>query len=430
MVTVSEIMQRDYLRLEWDDSITTVFGKLAKADERYGLVFDKKFKEPYRGVLDRFKLVESKLNQAAKIEHFISNPPTIAPDADVFKAAELMYHAYPCVLPVIKKGKILGVVRARDILSLLPKTPALAKLRCSEIATPSPVTFMEDARLGNVINILKEKRISHVPITDKSGNLISTFSLTDLYKHYFTVPEEKMKGSSKTLSTKGGKGTFSGPRVFITRKNFTMDSSIGSFASLPQFTASPSEPLGRAVADMAEHKVSDLVVVENRKPTGRITTRDLLESFFRMRAPEYWSITFMGCEQLPGQLYDSIRNQVAEFYEKIKRTYFQNQVIRYFLVHIKLYEPKPTKHVKYSIHLRLAMPFKTFSVEEVHFDPNTAVSWAIKAMDQMLLRFREKGKKSWTTTSKKGKRLEFGREKRREIEEKGKIMRQKLVKRK
>jgi hypothetical protein len=75
------------------------------------------------------------------------------------------------------------------------------------------------------------------------------------------------------------------------------------------------------------------------------------------------------------------------------------------------------------------MPFKTFSVEEVHFDPSTAVSWAIKAMDQMLLRYREKEKKSWTETGKKGKRLEFGKEKREEIRKRGKIIRSKLTKR-
>lgn len=144
-------------------------------------------------------------------------------------------------------------------------------------------------------------------------------------------------------------------------------------------------------------------------------------------APEYWGIQFFGCEALPGQLYDSVREQAAEFYEKVKRAYFKD--IIYFLVHIKQYEKKEGSHIKYSVHLRLAVPSRVFNAEQAHFDLNTAVSKSIIAMNQTVQSFKERGKKFWTETGRKGRRMELGKIEREEIERRGKFIRPKLVKR-
>jgi len=424
MVTVGEMMQRDFIRLKTDDTISSAIGLLRRSDERYGLVFDSRNKKLYKGMLDRMALVESKLEPHAKIGTFVNHPPTITDDTDAFKAAELMYHAYPCILPVVKRGRVMGVVRARDLILLLQKIPSLARLRCAEVATPNPVTFKYEARMGDVINTMKERRISHAPIVDESGRLLAVFSLTDLYEKYFLSPEGKIQGKAESR----GKEAFHSGKVYIADKWFTMDTNVGDMSSILEISASPKELLGRAIKEMYDHKISDIVIVENRMPVGIITTRDLLETFFRARAPEYWGIQFFGEAKLPGILTESVRRQVAEFYEKIKRIYFKD--IIYFFVHIKLYEQKETKRKKYSIHLRLAIPAMVFNADQAHFDINTAVSWAIRAMDKELLRFKEKGKKSWTVTGKHGKRQEFGIAKKRILETRGKVIRPKLVKRK
>jgi ribosome-associated translation inhibitor RaiA len=143
--------------------------------------------------------------------------------------------------------------------------------------------------------------------------------------------------------------------------------------------------------------------------------------------PKYWDIQFFGCEDLPGQLYDSVRTQVAEFYEKAQRAYFKD--IRYMMVHIKQYEQKEGKRKKYSVHLRLAIPAKVFNADYAHFDLNTAVSYSVQALIQQVQTYTDKNKKSWTQTGKHGKRQEFGKTTKEEIENRGKFIRPKLVKR-
>lgn len=425
MANVSEIMHRDFLELDASAKITEAIGALQHEDERYAVIFDKRFKPTYKGILDRVLLIESKLDTNAEIGNFVMHPPIITEDTDIFKAAELMYHSYPCLLPVKRKDKIIGVVRARDILSLLPKMPSLAKLKVTEVTSKGVMVFQYEARLGDVLNEMRERHFSHAPIIDKSGKIISVFSLTDLFEKYLTQPQEKRQGFDK--GSRIGKGSFTGSRSFQTAKDVILNMQIGDIASTTIFTVSPTNNLGKAIAEMFEHKISDLIIAQDRKPIGIITTRDLLNVFFREKAPEYWDIQFFGCESLPGQLYDAVREQVAEFYERIKRNYFKN--ITYFLVHIKQYEQKEGKRKKYSIHLRLAIPARVFNADYAHFDINTAVSWAVKAMNQQLLNFKEKGKKFWTKTGKHGKRQELGRIEHEEIESRGKFIRQKLVRR-
>ncbi|MEM2873908.1 MAG: CBS domain-containing protein [Candidatus Nanoarchaeia archaeon] len=426
MVTVSEIMQRNFLKLDSSVTITKTIGKLQQSDERYALVFDKRFKPSYRGVLDRILLIKSKIEPKTQISAFLVHPPLVTPDTDIFRAAELMYHNYPCLLPVKKGNKIIGVVRSRDILSTLPKFPALAKLKVTEVATTAPLIFKYETRLGDAVNIMKERHFSHAPIVDKMGRIISIFSITDLLKKHFLSPEEKRQGMPKARIKE--RKTFTGSKSFEADKEFMLDQPIGDAASVTVFTVPPTATLGTAVAEMFEHKVSDIIIAQDRKPIGILTTRDVLRAFFKLKAPEYWSIQFVGCEQLPGQLYDSVRQQVAEFYEKVRRAYFRNVI--YFLVHIKEYEKKEHKKKKYSVHLRLATPAKIFTVEQAHFDLNTAISWALKAMDLDLLKFKEEGKKWWTVTGRHGKRQELGKIEKECIEKRGKVIRPKLIKRK
>jgi len=426
MANVSEIMQKDFIELDASAKITEAIGKLQQENERYAVIFDKRFKPAYRGILDRMLLIKSKLDPKAEIGNFVMHPPTVSLDTDIFKAAELMYHSYPCVLPVTKKDKIIGVVRAQDILSIIANMPALAKLKVAEVASSGMMVFAYDSRLGDVINEMRERHFSHAPIVDKMGKIISMFSITDLFEKLIMQPEGKRQGSGRGQST--ATNTFKGAKSYDAVKDVVMDQAIGDIASVSIFTSAPTESLGRAVAEMVQHNVSDLIIAQDRKPISIITSRDLLEVLFKTKSPQYWGIQFFGCESLPGQLYDAVRQQVSEFYEKIRRVYAKD--IIYFMVHIKQYEKKKESgKVKYSVHLRLALPERVFNADYAHFDLNTAISWSVKALNSELTSFKEKTKKSWTRTGMHGKRQEHGQMEKEEIESRGKFIRSKLVKR-
>ena len=408
MVTAADIMSKNFLSVDSTEPISSVIGKLMQQDLRAAVVFCKDHKaasigrkssQKYHGVIDRDLLIESKIDStSAEAGSFVAHPPVVKEDEDLMKCAELMYGSYPCVLPVQKGSEILGVIMARDITKHIRDFPKLKNMRISEIMTSNLIVFSYDARLGDAINVMHEKGFSRIPVVDKLGRVAGVFSLTDAIIKHLKSPIEKVQGGSR-------KGGVFFPKSYAPNKILVLNAPIGDAASAITVTAGPDEKLGKVVDDMFEYRISDVIITREKKPVGIVTTRDLLRAFTLLKAPDYWGIQVFGCEKLVPQQYDSVREQTAELYEKAKRVYFND--IKYLMVHVKIYEPKETKKKKYSIHLRLATPSQVFTTEYANFDLNTAVSWAVKNMEMMMQKFKEKTRQRWLGY-RKGRRKVFG----------------------
>jgi len=398
MVTAGNVMCKEFFTVEKTDAISTVIGKMIRQDVRVAVV---NWKKKFFGVIDRDLLVESKMNTSAEAGAFVKHPPVVKESEDLMKCAELMYGSYPCVLIVKKGDEIIGAVHARDITRLIPSMPEMRKMRAADVMTSNLIVFDYKARLGDAINVMNEKKFSRVPIVDKQGRVTGIFSLTDAIYKNLRSPLKKEKGNSK-----GGQNPMFA-RSYNPNKLFILDTPIGDAASSIMVTATPEDNLGKIVEDMFKYKISDIVITKNNKPTGIITTRDLLRSFALLKKPEFWKLHFIGLNELKPMQAKFVREAVAEHYEKIQRAYFK-EMPRYFLTEIKQHEIGANKQkVKYSVHIRLAMPSEVFSTEHAHFDLNTAVSWALQDMERMLGRFKEKRRDRWTT-ERGGRRAVFG----------------------
>ncbi|MBI2041226.1 MAG: hypothetical protein HYT16_03945 [DPANN group archaeon] len=99
-------------------------------------------------------------------------------------------------------------------------------------------------------------------------------------------------------------------------------------------------------------------------------------------------VQFIGVHNLKPFQEDFFKSKINSFYSKILKNYFNN--VRYFAAEVKLHEKKDAGRQKHSIHLRLALPSKTFSAEYAGFDLDTPLSRAIKALETELVRHREK----------------------------------------
>ena len=396
-------MTKKFLKVSASDSLSAAIGKLRKKDERIAVVFERG--QP-KGIFDRQQLFTAKLDpKKSKIKEFIKHPPIVEPDTDIVEAAELMYHAYPCVLFVKKGKKFLGVVRARDFIHKIKEIPTLAKLKVSEIMTPNPIVFSYNDRLGNVLSTMREKRIGRVPIVDKTGKVVSVLSFTDIIERILLKPKFKIEGHEEaTLSSKGSK-------AWVADKIFLLDTNVGDEASRIVITATPSTRLSEAIDKMYNYKISDLIITKNKKPVGIITTRDLLETFIRLKEPEYWPLQYYGLKDLKPFQARMVRELTEEMFEKIRRAYLKNVI--YLLVHIKPYEEGLAGKVarkgrtKWSVRLRLATPSHVFTTEQAHFHLGTAMSWALKELERLLQDFKEKTRERYQETGKKGRRAMF-----------------------
>lgn len=96
------------------------------------------------------------------------------------------------MLPVMKKGKLVGIVTDRDLKKASPSDATtlevhellylLTQIKVKEIMTKDPITVPPDYTVEETAQVLLENKISGAPVMDKTGKVIGTITQTDLFR--------------------------------------------------------------------------------------------------------------------------------------------------------------------------------------------------------------------------------------------------------
>ena len=136
-----------------------------------------------------------------------TEPVTTTPDTPLKEAARLMVRHKVSGLPVIDKGKVVGIVTEGDFLrqeanrdqpyrfSLLdalfgdePSGPPAAET-VGEVMTEQVLTVAPEATLSEAARIMSSRRVKRLPVVTPEGKLIGVISRADVV-NAFTKPDE------------------------------------------------------------------------------------------------------------------------------------------------------------------------------------------------------------------------------------------------
>jgi acetoin utilization protein AcuB len=96
------------------------------------------------------------------------------------------------MLPVMKKGKLAGIVTERDLkkasasdattLEIHELLYLLTKVKVKDIMTKDVTTVFPDHTVEETAQVLQENRISGAPVVDADNQLVGTITQTDLFR--------------------------------------------------------------------------------------------------------------------------------------------------------------------------------------------------------------------------------------------------------
>ncbi len=120
-------------------------------------------------------------------------PKSIDVDQTVAQAYELMRKLHLHHLPVLKEGKLVGILTERDInLFLGFKDVDATKVSVQAAYTPHPFITAPTTPLNEVVNTMAEKRFGCALIVD-NNKLVGIFTEVDAYKALSELLETRLQ---------------------------------------------------------------------------------------------------------------------------------------------------------------------------------------------------------------------------------------------
>lgn len=134
------------------------------------------------------------------------NPITITHSQPVGKALELMRRYEIRRLPVIKDGKLAGIISDRDVrqmagrptvkLSKGDQDDAYLQLPVEEAMTLNAITVRESQPVQDAITLMLKHTISGLPVLDRDGALVGVVSQPDILKWCLRMLERETNRSA------------------------------------------------------------------------------------------------------------------------------------------------------------------------------------------------------------------------------------------
>ncbi|NLU36410.1 MAG: CBS domain-containing protein [Clostridiales bacterium] len=148
-----------------------------------------------------------------------TNPFTVDADQTIPEAHELMAQHNVKRLPVMHKGKLVGVVSKTDIdrytpskatsLSMGEITYLLTNTKIKQIMSKDLVTISPDALLEEAATLMRDNKVSFLPVVDKKGRLVGIITESDIFDSFIELLGFREYGTRLTIEATDEPGIMS-----------------------------------------------------------------------------------------------------------------------------------------------------------------------------------------------------------------------------
>ena len=120
---------------------------------------------------------------------------TISSSASVHDLVNSLNNHHVGALVVSPDGKkIDGIVSERDVVRAMPgKLDQLIGMRVRDLMTVEVITCTENSTVAELMTVMTERRIRHIPVVSMSGELLSIVSIGDVVKARINEIENERK---------------------------------------------------------------------------------------------------------------------------------------------------------------------------------------------------------------------------------------------
>jgi len=169
---------------------------------------------------------------------------TIHLNDPLIEAIRLLKHNDIGRLPVMKKGRIVGIVTDRYIkrasasvavsLEIHELLYLLSKIKIEEIMSKDPITVPPEYTIEETAEVLLENRISSTPVVDDQDRVVGIITQNDLFRALISLTGERKKGIQFAFNVKDRQGSVKALTDIIHKYNGRLVSMLSSDDNAPE----------------------------------------------------------------------------------------------------------------------------------------------------------------------------------------------------
>ena len=177
-----------------DDDVTSTVKTMLKVDVWCAPVVTSPQDGTYRGVLGLERFIEKQIETSPEkfarevSEIMTKDVVTCSPEDEVEHIWRLMQERRFAGLPVVKNGKLVGIVTQKDLLQSGAVLPTFESKkgrfspRISSVMQTNVVAVEPSVRAIRVAKVMVSKDIGRVPVKDKAGRLVGIVDREDVVR--------------------------------------------------------------------------------------------------------------------------------------------------------------------------------------------------------------------------------------------------------
>ena len=148
------------------------------------------------------------------------------------------------MLPVMKQGKLVGIVTDRDLkrssasdatsLEIHELLYLISKIKVKDVMTKNPITVPLDYTIEETAEVLLKHKISGVPVIDHDGNIVGTITQNDIFRTIISLTGVERKGIQFGLEVEDLPGSIKEVSDIIRQYGGRMASILTSYDMAPE----------------------------------------------------------------------------------------------------------------------------------------------------------------------------------------------------
>ena len=162
---------------------------------------------------------------------------SVTPDTPINDALAMFKNEHIRRAPVIKSGKLVGIVSERDLLNATPSSATtlsiwemhylISKVKVKDVMSKKVISVSKDTPIEEAARIMADKKIGGVPVLDRD-RVVGMITETDLFKVFLELMGARDKGIRVTATIKEEAGE-------LAKVTHAISSAGGNFVSFGFF---------------------------------------------------------------------------------------------------------------------------------------------------------------------------------------------------